>query len=67
MRATVMRHKERLTGTSRRPSRSTGSLTYERCRTPFVSHVLHGWDKLEEGLDLMRSQDETVIKPVIVI
>lgn len=35
--------------------------------TPLVTHVLHGWDKLEEGLDLMRSADRTVIKPVIVI
>jgi len=35
--------------------------------TPLVTHVLKGWDKLEEGLDLMRSRDETVIKPAIVI
>ena len=33
---------------------------------PLVTHVLHGWDKLEEGFDLMRSRDETVMKPVIV-
>jgi threonine dehydrogenase-like Zn-dependent dehydrogenase len=33
---------------------------------PLVTHVLEGWDKLEDGLDLMRSADQTVIKPVIV-
>lgn len=34
---------------------------------PLVTHVLHGWDKLEEGLALMRGRDPSVIKPVIVI
>ena len=32
---------------------------------PLVTHVLEGWDELEDALDLMRSRDETVIKPVI--
>jgi threonine dehydrogenase-like Zn-dependent dehydrogenase len=34
---------------------------------PLVSHVLHGWDELEQGMELMRSRDETVIKPVVVL
>jgi threonine dehydrogenase-like Zn-dependent dehydrogenase len=33
---------------------------------PLISHVLHGWDSLEEGIELMRSRDPAVIKPVIV-
>jgi threonine dehydrogenase-like Zn-dependent dehydrogenase len=33
--------------------------------SPLVTHVLEGWDQLEDALDLMRSRDETVIKPVI--
>lgn len=35
--------------------------------SPLVTHVLHGWDKLEEGFELMRSGDRSVIKPVIVL
>jgi len=34
---------------------------------PLVTHVLNGWDALEDGLALMRNHDETVVKPVIVI
>jgi threonine dehydrogenase-like Zn-dependent dehydrogenase len=34
---------------------------------PLATLVLHGWDKLEEGSDPVRSRYETVIKPVIVI
>jgi len=34
---------------------------------PLVSHVLEGWDSLEQGIELMRSRDSSVIKPVIVI
>jgi threonine dehydrogenase-like Zn-dependent dehydrogenase len=35
--------------------------------SPLVTHVLHGWDSVDEGLDLMRSHDASVIKPVIVL
>lgn len=35
--------------------------------SPLVTHILHGWDKLEEGFELMRSRDKSVIKPVILI
>jgi threonine dehydrogenase-like Zn-dependent dehydrogenase len=33
--------------------------------SPLVTHVPHGWDSVDEGLDLMRSHDASVIKPVI--
>ncbi|HIW83742.1 MAG TPA: alcohol dehydrogenase catalytic domain-containing protein [Candidatus Dorea gallistercoris] len=32
-----------------------------------VTHVFHGWDKLEEGLELMGSRNPDVIKPVVLI
>jgi threonine dehydrogenase-like Zn-dependent dehydrogenase len=35
--------------------------------SPLVSHVLEGWDKLEDALELMRSREESVIKPVIAV
>jgi threonine dehydrogenase-like Zn-dependent dehydrogenase len=31
-----------------------------------VTHVLDGWDSVPEGLDLMSSRDQSVIKPVII-
>ena len=34
---------------------------------PLVTHVLHGWEAIEMGLELMRSRDPGVIKPVVVI
>lgn len=33
--------------------------------SPLVTHVLNGWDKLDEGLELMRSRNPDVIKAVI--
>ena len=33
--------------------------------SPLVTHVLKGFDKLEEGFELMRNHDPSVIKPVI--
>lgn len=33
--------------------------------TPLVTHTLHGWDTLDDALELMRSRDPDVIKPVI--
>jgi isopropanol dehydrogenase (NADP+) len=35
--------------------------------SPLVTHVLHGWDSVAEGLTLMRSRDQSVIKPGIII
>jgi threonine dehydrogenase-like Zn-dependent dehydrogenase len=32
---------------------------------PLVSHVLEGWDQLESAIDLMRTQSDGVIKPVV--
>jgi len=34
---------------------------------PLASHVLHGWDKVGDSLELMRSRDQTVVKPVVLI
>jgi threonine dehydrogenase-like Zn-dependent dehydrogenase len=34
---------------------------------PLATHVLHGWDNLAAGLELMRSRDQTVIKPVVIV
>jgi len=34
---------------------------------PLATHVLHGWDELADSLELMRSRDQTVIKPVIIV
>jgi threonine dehydrogenase-like Zn-dependent dehydrogenase len=34
---------------------------------PLASHVLHGWEKVVESLELMRSRDQTVIKPVVIV
>ncbi|MEJ5145335.1 zinc-binding dehydrogenase [Sphingobacterium sp. MYb388] len=34
--------------------------------TPLVTHVLKGWDKLDEGLQLMRERNPDVIKAVII-
>jgi threonine dehydrogenase-like Zn-dependent dehydrogenase len=34
---------------------------------PLATHVLHGWDTLADSLELMRSRDQTVIKPVVII
>ena len=34
---------------------------------PLATHVLHGWDKLDEGLELMGSHNPEVIKVVITI
>lgn len=34
---------------------------------PMISHVLHGWDALGDSLELMRSRDQSVVKPVVVI
>ncbi|MGW3285162.1 hypothetical protein ACWDR3_11010 [Streptomyces sp. NPDC001002] len=34
---------------------------------PLATHVLHGWDNLGKGLELMRSRDQTVVKPVVII
>lgn len=34
---------------------------------PLVSHVFHGWDKLEEALFLMRDKPKELIKPVVSI
>lgn len=33
--------------------------------SPFVTHTLTGWDRLEEALDLMRPRNPDVIKPII--
>ncbi|MBF4632595.1 zinc-binding dehydrogenase [Clavibacter michiganensis subsp. phaseoli] len=35
--------------------------------SPLVTHQLHGWDRLEDALDLMRSHDPDVIKPVVLL
>jgi hypothetical protein len=35
--------------------------------SPLVTHVLHGWDSVAEGLRLMSSRDQSVIKPGIII
>ena len=35
--------------------------------SPLVTHVLHGWDSVAEGLALMSSRDQSVIKPVVII
>ncbi len=35
--------------------------------TPLVTHTLRGWDRLEDALDLMRSRDPNVIKPVVLV
>jgi threonine dehydrogenase-like Zn-dependent dehydrogenase len=32
---------------------------------PLVTHELHGWDTLERAIDLMRTQSDNVIKPVV--
>jgi threonine dehydrogenase-like Zn-dependent dehydrogenase len=34
---------------------------------PMATHILHGWDALEDGIALMRDRNPDVIKPVIVI
>jgi threonine dehydrogenase-like Zn-dependent dehydrogenase len=34
---------------------------------PLASHVLHGWDQVGVSLELMRSRDQSVVKPVVVI
>lgn len=34
---------------------------------PLATHVLHGWDKLADSLELMRSRDQSVVKPVVII
>lgn len=34
---------------------------------PMATHVLHGWDALEEAIGLMRDRDPDVIKPVVLI
>jgi threonine dehydrogenase-like Zn-dependent dehydrogenase len=34
---------------------------------PLATHVLHGWDKVADSLDLMRFRDQSVVKPVVVI
>jgi isopropanol dehydrogenase (NADP+) len=34
---------------------------------PLISHVLRGWENLEEGIRLMRARDTSVIKPVVVL
>ena len=34
--------------------------------TPLATPVLAGWDHLAEGFELMRSRDQSVIKPVVV-
>jgi threonine dehydrogenase-like Zn-dependent dehydrogenase len=32
-----------------------------------ATHLLHGWDKVADSLELMRSRDQTVIKPVVIV
>lgn len=32
-----------------------------------ATHILHGWDKVSVSLELMRSRDQTVIKPVVIV
>jgi hypothetical protein len=32
-----------------------------------ATHILHGWDKVADSLELMRSRDQSVIKPVVII
>ncbi|KQW42649.1 hypothetical protein ASC77_23600 [Nocardioides sp. Root1257] len=34
---------------------------------PLVTHTFDGWDGLEEAIDMMRTQDDNVIKPVVKI
>lgn len=34
---------------------------------PLATHILHGWDKVSVSLELMRSRDQTVIKPVVIV
>ncbi|MFF1257376.1 zinc-binding dehydrogenase [Streptomyces sp. NPDC058321] len=34
---------------------------------PLATHVLHGWDSLAVSLDLMRSRDQSVVKPVVIV
>jgi threonine dehydrogenase-like Zn-dependent dehydrogenase len=34
---------------------------------PLATHFLHSWDKLADSLELIRSRDQTVIKPVVII
>ena len=34
---------------------------------PLATHVLHGWEKVADNLELMRSRDQTVIKPVVIV
>ncbi|MFE4491863.1 zinc-binding dehydrogenase [Streptomyces niveus] len=34
---------------------------------PLATHVLHGWDNVGQSLELMRSRDRSVIKPVVVV
>ncbi|WP_435110969.1 zinc-binding dehydrogenase [Nocardiopsis synnemataformans] len=33
--------------------------------SPLVTHTFDGWSRLDDALDLMRSRDENVIKPVV--
>jgi threonine dehydrogenase-like Zn-dependent dehydrogenase len=34
---------------------------------PLATHVLHGWDAVGDSLELMRSRDQSVIKPVVIV
>lgn len=34
---------------------------------PLVTNILHGFDKLEEGLDMMRTKPAGMIKPVVIV
>ncbi|MFC9659505.1 hypothetical protein ACFVJ5_04655 [Nocardia sp. NPDC127606] len=34
---------------------------------PLATHVLHGWGKVGDSLELMRSCEQSVIKPVIIV
>jgi threonine dehydrogenase-like Zn-dependent dehydrogenase len=36
---------------------------YKLDTAPLVTHVLHGWDAAADSLQLMRSRDQSVIKP----
>lgn len=33
---------------------------------PLATHVLHGWDTVADSLELMRSRDQSLIKPVVI-
>ena len=34
---------------------------------PLATHILHGWDTVADSLELMRTRDQSVIKPVVIV